>query len=72
MRNIMHELKTPITKGRIIIETIDDDMAKRVLKNAFERMNELISDLAEVERVTMYNFTPECEDTTLSDVMEKP
>jgi two-component system OmpR family sensor kinase len=71
MRNIMHELKTPITKGRIIIETIDDDMAKSVLKNAFEIMNELISDLAEVERITMYNFAPEMHKTTLSNVMER-
>jgi len=71
MRNIMHELKTPITKGRIIIETIEDEMAKKMLKNAFERMNELISDLAEVERITMYNFAPEMSKTTLSEVMER-
>ncbi len=71
MRNIMHELKTPITKGRIIVETIDDPMAKKVLTNAFERMNELISDLAEVERITMYNFAPQKEDTTLGKVLER-
>ena len=71
MRNIMHELKTPITKGRIIVETIDDPMAKQVLVNAFERMNELISDLAEVERITMYNFEPQMEDTTLAKVIER-
>ena len=71
MRNIMHELKTPITKGRIIVETIDDPMAKQVLTNAFERMNELISDLAEVERITMYNFAPQKEDTTLGKVLER-
>jgi len=71
MRNIMHELKTPITKGRIIVETIDDPMAKQVLTNAFERMNELISDLAEVERITMYNFVPEKRETTLKEVLER-
>jgi len=71
MRNIMHELKTPITKGRIIVETIDDPMAKQVLTNAFERMNELISDLAEVERITMYNFAPEKRDTTLQEVIDR-
>ena len=70
MRNIMHELKTPITKGRIIAETIDDPMAKKVLINAFERMNELISDLAEVERITMYNFEPDMGDTTLSSAVD--
>ena len=71
MRNIMHELKTPITKGRIIVETIDDPMAKQVLTNAFERMNELISDLAEVERITMYNFQPDLQETTLEAVIER-
>ena len=71
MRNIMHELKTPITKGRIVVETIDDPMAKQVLINAFERMNELINDLAEVERITMYNFVPQKSDTTLKEVFEQ-
>ena len=71
MRNIMHELKTPITKGRIVSETIDDPMAKKVLIRAFERMNELISDLADVERITMYNFEPTKTNITLQDVIER-
>ncbi len=71
MRNIMHELKTPITKGRIVSETIDDPMAKKVLIRAFERMNELITDLADVERITMYNFEPTKEYIRLSDAIER-
>jgi len=71
MRNIMHELKTPITKGRIVSETIDDPMAKKILIRAFERMNELISDLADVERITMYNFEPTKAHITLEDVIER-
>jgi two-component system OmpR family sensor kinase len=71
MRNIMHELKTPITKGRIIAETIDDEMAKGFLIKAFERMNELISDLADIERITMHNFKPTMEDVFLLDVMHR-
>jgi len=71
MRNIMHELKTPITKGRIISETIDDPMVKKILIRAFERMNELINDLADVERITMYNFEPTMDTHLLSDVIER-
>jgi len=71
MRNIMHELKTPITKGRIIAETIDDETARTFLIRAFERMNELISDLADVERITMYNFKPTFEDVFLQDVIQR-
>jgi len=71
MRNIMHELKTPITKGRIVSETIDDPMAKKILIRAFERMNELISDLADVERITMYNFEPTKEHLMLQEVIKR-
>jgi len=71
MRNIMHELKTPITKGRIIAETIDDETARTFLIRAFERMNELISDLADVERITMYDFKPTFEDVFLQDVIQR-
>jgi len=56
MRNIMHELKTPITTSRIVADTVEDEMAKGILIRSFDRMNELIEDLADVERVTMYNF----------------
>jgi len=67
----MHELKTPITKGRIVVESIDDEMVKGVLIRAFERMNELIKELAQVERVTTRNFVPLIEPTTLNKVIEE-
>ena len=71
MRNIMHELKTPITTSRIAAETIDDDLTKEVLIRSFARMNELIEDLAQVERVTMYTFVPVKEETTLSEIFDE-
>ena len=71
MRNIMHELKTPITKGRIIAETIDNETSRGFLIKAFERMNELISDLADIERITMHNFEPSLEDIFLLDVIQR-
>lgn len=69
MRNMMHELKTPITKGRIVVESIDDETIKGILVRAFERMNELISELAQVERVTTRNFEPIMASTTLQEVV---
>ncbi len=58
MRNIMHELKTPITTSRIAADTVEDESVKRLLVRSFDRMNGLIEELAEIERVTMYTFTP--------------
>jgi two-component system OmpR family sensor kinase len=71
MRNLMHELKTPITKGRIVAEMIDDDTSKKTLIKAFERMNELISELAEIERVTTQSFDPEFSKVKLSQVVQR-
>ncbi len=70
MRNMMHELKTPITKGRIVVESIEDETIKKILVRAFERMNELISELAQVERVTTRDFEPEMIETTLQEVVD--
>lgn len=69
MRNLMHELKTPITKGRIVVEMLEDESTKKVLVRAFERMNELISELAELERVTAKSFEPNFENVMLSEVI---
>jgi len=71
MRNIMHELKTPITTSRIVADTVEDEMAKGVLIRSFDRMNELIEDLAHIERITMHTFTPYNQNWLLSSVFEK-
>jgi len=71
MRNMMHELKTPITKGRIVVESIEDETIKGILIRAFERMNELITELAQVERVTTRNFEPVIVSTTLRHIVDK-
>ncbi len=54
MRNMMHELKTPITKGRIVAQMVEEEENRAALIRAFERMNEIISELAQVEKVTSH------------------
>jgi two-component system OmpR family sensor kinase len=69
MRNMMHELKTPITKGRIVVEMLEDEATKKILVRAFERMNELITELAELEKVSTQSFEPDFEYVMLSEVI---
>ena len=71
MRNMMHELKTPITKGRIVVEMIEDGNSKKTLIRAFERMNQLIGELAYIERLTTQNFNPELKEVSLNEIIEK-
>jgi len=51
LRNIMHELKTPITKGRFSVEMLDDNKYKSRLLNVFIRMEGLINEMALVEQI---------------------
>ena len=71
MRNMMHELKTPITRGRIAIEMVEDGTSKETLIRAFERMNELIEELAHVERLTTQNFQPQIKEAKLDSIIEE-
>lgn len=56
LRAIMHELKTPITKGRIIAEMVENDSQKQRLISAFERLNSLIDDFAKIEEMSSHNY----------------
>jgi len=69
MRNMMHELKTPITRGRIAIEMVEDGSSKEMLIRAFERMNELIGELAHVERLTTQGFQPHLTESNIDSII---
>ena len=71
MRNMMHELKTPITKGRIVVEMLEDESMKKILVRAFERMNELITELADLEKVTSQSFEPNFEYLMLTEIISE-
>lgn len=55
MRNMMHELKTPITKAMFIAETIGDDKKRLTLQKSFKRMDDIIKELSTVEKLTSKN-----------------
>jgi len=69
MRNMMHELKTPITKGRIVVETLEDPEDREILIRAFERMNEIITELAQVEKITSKNLEHNIETVKFSTIV---
>jgi len=52
MRNIMHELKTPITKGKLSAALLSDEQEAKILQKAFSRMEHLIHEMAEMEMIT--------------------
>lgn len=63
LRNMMHELKTPITKGKLIVELEEPRPNIRLLGRLFSRMESLIAQMAEIEK--MHAFTLERSDRRL-------
>ena len=70
LRAIMHELKTPIGKGRLISELIVDEKNKARLHSVFERLNLLIDEFAKIEKITSKNFDLNINKYNVSDLLE--
>ncbi|MDP3301234.1 MAG: ArsS family sensor histidine kinase [Sulfuricurvum sp.] len=52
LRNIMHELKTPIAKGRIVTTMLTDPKQQARFVSIFERLEGLITEFALIEEVS--------------------
>lgn len=51
IRNIMHELKTPITKGKFLTELPCTEENESLMKKVFYRLESLINEFASIEEV---------------------
>ena len=70
LRAIMHELKTPIAKGRLVSEMLEDEKNKARMHSIFERLNLLIDEFAKIEKITSKNFELTIKPYKMSDLVE--
>jgi two-component system OmpR family sensor kinase len=70
LRNIMHELKTPITKGLLISNMMEDSKFKTSLKKAFFRLEYLLNEFARIEEFTSKNIKVDKEEFRIIDVID--
>jgi two-component system OmpR family sensor kinase len=70
LRAIMHELKTPIAKGRLVSEMLEDEKNKARMHSIFERLNLLIDEFAKIEKITSKNFDLTIKPYKMSDLLE--
>lgn len=70
LRAIMHELKTPIAKGRLMSEMLPDERNKLRMHSIFERLNLLIDEFAKIEKITSKNFDLTIKPYKMSDLLE--
>lgn len=70
LRNIMHELKTPITKGLLISNMMEDSKFKDSLKKAFFRLEYLLREFARIEEFTSRNIKIHKEEFRIIDIID--
>jgi two-component system OmpR family sensor kinase len=70
LRTIMHELKTPIGKGRIVSEMIADQKAKNRLISIFERLDLLINEFSKIEQIVSKNYSLQLKEYRLIDIVD--
>jgi two-component system OmpR family sensor kinase len=70
LRAIMHELKTPIAKGRLVAEMLPNEKNKSRMHSIFERLNLLIDEFAKIEKITSKNFELTLKPFKMTDLVE--
>ncbi|HEX5710564.1 MAG TPA: ArsS family sensor histidine kinase [Sulfuricurvum sp.] len=70
LRNIMHELKTPIAKGRIVTTMIEDEKQRGRFVSIFERLENLIGEFALIEEISSGSQYLEKKEYRLIDLID--
>ncbi len=70
LRNLMHELKTPIAKGTIATQMLDSQKQKNRFTSIFSRLEALVTEFALIEEVTSINDRSEFKEYRLVDVID--
>ncbi|MFA6739902.1 MAG: ArsS family sensor histidine kinase [Arcobacteraceae bacterium] len=70
IRNIMHELKTPITKGKFLTQLEQNEQNNEKLKSVFNRLESLINEFASIEELISSNKNIEKRFYYLDDIVD--
>jgi two-component system OmpR family sensor kinase len=69
LRNMMHELKTPITKGKLIVELENPSKNISLLDKLFVRLDHIVNQMAQIEK--MHAFELEKSHVSLAKLIEE-
>ncbi|HHH37212.1 MAG TPA: HAMP domain-containing histidine kinase [Epsilonproteobacteria bacterium] len=71
VRNIFHELNTPVTKGKLLAEIVEDEKSRSLLNSIFGRLTGLLKELAQVEQITSENYVLEKKPVRIVELMDE-
>ena len=70
LRNIMHELKTPIAKGTIATQMLDTQKQRDRFSSIFSRLEALVEEFAMIEEVTSVGSKDDFKEYRLVDIID--
>ena len=70
LRTVMHEIKTPIAKGKIVAELINDEKQKDRMNNIFSKLDYLVNDFANIEKIISQNYKINIQKYFLEEIFE--
>jgi len=71
IRNLFHELNTPVTKGKILAEIVEDPKTQAMLESIFGRLSSLLKELAQMEKITSENYTLNTKSVRIIDLIDE-
>lgn len=71
LRNIAHELKTPLAKARFLAEMAENETLKDRFRSLFCRFDALIEELLQVERITAVGLSLNKKTALLQDCIDE-
>ena len=70
LRNLMHELKTPIAKGTIALQMLDSQKQRDRFSSIFGRLESLVREFALIEEVTSIDNKNDFNEYRLVDIID--
>jgi len=70
LRNLMHELKTPIAKGTIATQMLSSEKQRNRFVSIFSRLESLVTEFALIEEVTSISDKKDFKEYRLIDVID--
>ncbi|MDR0407795.1 MAG: ArsS family sensor histidine kinase [Campylobacteraceae bacterium] len=71
LRNIMHEFKTPITRGKLSLEMLEQDsLYRKILSKVFIRQENLLNEFTRIEQLGTGELKLDKSDYFLQDIID--
>jgi two-component system OmpR family sensor kinase len=71
LRTIMHELKTPIGKGKILNSFLEEDKLKEGYEDVFDRLELLLGEFSKIEQMLSSNYKLHLANYNANDLVDQ-